>query len=839
MATELWINDKLCDLEKKEVIAMSYGVNRLTDIESRQGYYSNTFKLPKTANNLDVFGIPTELNSTDTTRWERLECVIITDGIYQVFGFAQLQSVQDSISVVVKGGNTDWIQLLTEKKLSELKLTDLDHFPTVTNVKANRFNDYTDGYVYPDIDYGWLNDCDTVTARHYHLFPSIFIYRLVRQSFEDIGYTVVSELDSMPLYQKMVVPFSNIQQIHSDDWETDLKFNVELGDGQVAGVPVQFGFNVIDMVSVTTPYFDNGGHIDLSTDIYDNEEKVKAQFFTLNLTLSTATQTEFTVKVVNGSATTTGTITNSLTIIDDVTLSATGTTTFNETFEWHDEGESMKLILYLNDEAITIISGSLECTSVDKTFIRESEWNVAANLPEMLQTDLIKHVVNSFNAIISKDQSNNVITISLFDSIPTNDSEDWSDKIDLTDESEHSFDYGQYKQINTLEYTNNTKDQFLKDYKDLGKHTIAVDYADKGEKKLYKSPFSLVQRDRTLSDTLTKAKIDQFNGVTGYSTIFHLPDMTVSSITTTGLVTVTGGASQLLEGVGVKFSSLVGALVEGNTPVGGYVSIGGQSFFLPSYSATVDDRVMIVSSINSDTEFQLAGVFSGSPVTSGTAEVGVMVDENLGLCFNVLDLKGLVVNDLITFYDTSPFTLIDSDVNRPTDGSELVIKNVLGSRCVVLKQPSTVTGEGEYKDVTIFNGDLITVGNARLIQKTESIEAEPRIAIHNVATDSDNAITLFDYYNPLYVETQTSELTYSEITWDVLAAAYWVTITDIIQNPQMVKMLMRLSASDINQLDFSRPKWIDRFHSYFYLSYVSQYKVNEVDSTEVELIKLP
>jgi len=50
---------------------------------------------------------------------------------------------------------------------------------------------------------------------------------------------------------------------------------------------------------------------------------------------------------------------------------------------------------------------------------------------------------------------------------------------------------------------------------------------------------------------------------------------------------------------------------------------------------------------------------------------------------------------------------------------------------------------------------------------------------------------------------------------------------------------MRLSAVDINQIDFSKPKWIDLYNCYFYLSFVNQYKVNQVDSTEVELIKLP
>jgi hypothetical protein len=112
---------------------------------------------------------------------------------------------------------------------------------------------------------------------------------------------------------------------------------------------------------------------------------------------------------------------------------------------------------------------------------------------------------------------------------------------------------------------------------------------------------------------------------------------------------------------------------------------------------------------------------------------------------------------------------------------------------------------------------------------------KPRIGVHKVVTDSPVPIQLIG----ATTVTSASEVYFDEILWSNLVETYWETLTAIIQRPQMVEMLMRLSASDINQIDFTKPKWIDRFNCYFYLSYINQYKVNQVDSTEVELIRLP
>lgn len=67
-------------------------------------------------------------------------------------------------------------------------------------------------------------------------------------------------------------------------------------------------------------------------------------------------------------------------------------------------------------------------------------------------------------------------------------------------------------------------------------------------------------------------------------------------------------------------------------------------------------------------------------------------------------------------------------------------------------------------------------------------------------------------------------------------------IIETIQNFKIVKMLLRLNASDINQLDFFRPVWIKlngQSGCYFYVSEIKQFKVTSKESCDVELVKLP
>jgi hypothetical protein len=820
MNARLIIDYKECELSRKEVIALSYGVNRLTDIQSRQGYYSNTFRLPKTATNLDIFGFPDQLNSTDTKRYERLTAWIESDGVQVVYGFAQIQSVGDALEVVVKGGNADWIQLLKGLKLSDLDLRDLDHIPTVTTVKANRLNDYTDGFVYPDIDYGFMLDAVAGSLRHYHLRPSVFAYRLMTQIFADLGYTLASELEPIDLYRKMVVPFSNSEQLHSDEWATDKYFKVNIG----STVPPVGTFSPSDpisygLVDFASSVYDNGGHVDLTANTYNPDDKMNGQTFTLSITYTLGTYSGTDTLFVAFS---------SPNVLHEIVLIANpvaaGTFTMSASFEWHDHGEDLNITARCNNNTFTIDSGYLESVDVDSTVLLESQWNVAINLPDMLQTDFVKHIINSFQAIIYPNPVNNSVVINLFDSIPHNEPDDWSEKIDLTNDPNFSYEYGDFKKFNTLEYSNNTDDKYLKLTPDLGEHTIENEYIDNGTNNLYKSPFSLVAVGLTVTDTLTRGLIDMNNVESGYSTLYCKSDLTITNITNTGLVTVASGANQLIPGIGIRLYDVSDALYEGG--------------FFPNTTFWVNERVFIVASVHSDTEFQMEGDFNGDPVASAMCEVGVMDCRLRGQCANILELYGATRGDTVTFYDTVPFTTIDFDAFRPTDGSTLIIKEAFGTRCVSLEQVPSYTYDLPFIDVAITVGSTITGGTVRIIKDSQSKEAKPRFGVHLVYEDAPNAMTLFDYFSAT-TETFVSDVVYDEILWSQLSSVYWSTIIGIIERPQMVKALMRLSSADIHSIDFSKPKWIDYFGCLFYLSYIDQFKTNEVDSTEVELVRLP
>lgn len=709
--TELWIDGKLCDLRRKEVIAMSYGVNRLTDIESRQGYFSNTFNLPKTANNLDVFGMPNELNSNSIIRWENLPCSIITDGVYQVFGFAQLQSVKDDISVVVKGGNADWIDLLSGKELTDLDLSDLDHIQNLANVTANRFNDYTSHYVYPDIDYGMIKNLNG-SISHFMLFPSVFVKTLIDRMFSQNGFALTNVLDSVELYQQLVMPFSNDEMLHSNSWVESKGFNVHVPAHTIDVVDgIATWYAGIDNDS-TGGFFDNDNQITLGA--WDNSGALAGYTPNEPVDQSFTAVIEFTVTDwINGTSILNFGFVNVGVLESFVNYNHTdaeGNGVFTATISARTITELFQTIEVDSRNVGVTIDSAIMTNIPEDTYIRGSVWDFSRNLPaKFKQLDLIKYVVNAFSLIIVPDMTNNSIEFVYFDDIPNNTGEDWSDKVDLTETEEITPNYGKYKRNNLLEYAIDTGDSSLSESKDLGKHTIVNTLKPEGELKIYKAPLSLCNRIFTMRETMTKAFIDLNSSESREEVITGFAGQTVTLAANT----------EFAIGDELLFAD----------------TDGGQGF---------DGRIVMV-------------------------------------------------------------------IDKPTSNTLTVVPGSVAT-------PSATTGRA------------INIG-----QYYELKTRKPRIGVHKVVTDSPSPIQLIG----ATTVTSASEVYFDGIVWEVLVATYWSTLTAIIQRPQMVNMLMRLSASDINQVDFTKPKWIDRFNCFFYLSYINQYKVNEVDSTEVELIKLP
>jgi hypothetical protein len=60
----------------------------------------------------------------------------------------------------------------------------------------------------------------------------------------------------------------------------------------------------------------------------------------------------------------------------------------------------------------------------------------------------------------------------------------------------------------------------------------------------------------------------------------------------------------------------------------------------------------------------------------------------------------------------------------------------------------------------------------------------------------------------------------------------------VLDRAKIPSLLLRINASDINQLDFTVPVYIEYFNAYFYISQIREYKPGSNESTLVELVKL-
>ena len=716
MNARLIIDYKECELSRKEVIALSYGVNRLTDIQSRQGYYSNTFRLPKTATNLDIFGYPDQLNSTDTKRYERLTAFIESDGVQVVYGFAQLQSVADFLEVVVKGGNADWIEILADKYLTDLDLSDLDHIQDLATVTANRFNDYTSHYVYPDIDYGLIKNLNG-SISHLMLFPAVFIKTIIDRSFSQVGLSLTNVLDSVELYQQLILPFTNDEMLHSSDWIELKGFNVHVPSHTIdVATGIATWYAGIDNNS-TGGFFDNDNQITLGA--WDNSTPLAGYTPNEPVDQTFTAVIDFTVtNWINGTSILAFGFVNVGVLESFVNYNhsdSEGNGTFTATISARTITELSQTIEVDSQFVGVTINSATISNQAGGDYIRGSTWNFSKNVPSKLkQLDLIKYVVNAFSLVIVPDMLNNSVEFVFFDDIPTNSPQDWSEKIDKSEDASIIPNYGNYKKNNVLEYTIDTSDSSLSESKDLGSHTIVNELNEEGQFNIYKAPVGLCNRIFTMQETMTKAFID-----------LNTSESREEVITGINLTTVT---------------------------------------FATNTDFAVDDELLFADCDGSQT------------------------------------IGGQTINGQIV-----------KVIDKPTSNTVTILPGCTGT-------PQATTGRA------------INIG-----QYYELNNRKPRVGVHKVVTDSPVPIQLIG----ASTVTSASEVYFDDIKWSSLVSTYWITLSLIIQSPQMVRCLMRLSALDVNQIDFSKPVFVDEFGCLFYLSYVDQFKTNEVDSTEVELVRLP
>jgi len=212
---ELYINGTLVDLGGASTIATTFQANQLGELQNRQADFSNTFQLPKSPTNRQVFENADIVNSSTLLPYRKLTARYVVDGIEQLQdGIAQIvRTTESAYHVQVKSGNASFFGKFPDLKVSELIGDSLDHLNTFANITASRSN--TSGYIYPLID--WMQDgieteylTGTINAKN--LLPCIFVRDIFDKVDQLTGYTSYGKLLDLPIFDNLILTPNKLER---------------------------------------------------------------------------------------------------------------------------------------------------------------------------------------------------------------------------------------------------------------------------------------------------------------------------------------------------------------------------------------------------------------------------------------------------------------------------------------------------------------------------------------------------------------------------------------------------------------------------------------------------
>lgn len=246
---EIKIQDKIIDLYDEEKIVQSFSLINIEDITKRESEYSNTFKVPRTNNNLQALDYIDFLNSNSLLPYSRLNCEILIDGFLFKKGFISVESIEEDITLQFFTGNAGFYEIIKTKDLSDINTDNTPSLETtwnLTNVIAKRAA--SEGIFFPMVDYnGMPTGTTTVDVRL--LLPAFYRKTLMEAIVEDAGYTLINNVNtSLDAYNHDIIPTATNKLYNDQDTIDESRYKANRSYAQANGTRI---------IQSTLPYFQN------------------------------------------------------------------------------------------------------------------------------------------------------------------------------------------------------------------------------------------------------------------------------------------------------------------------------------------------------------------------------------------------------------------------------------------------------------------------------------------------------------------------------------------------------------------------------------------------------
>jgi len=230
---QLYLNDQRVDLSDDNPIALTFQINNLAEVQNQQGNTSNQFKLPLTQRNRQILGFPDDIAFTTSLPYQQYQARLLQDGLEILpYGIGELNGIdQDTANITILSGNVDFFDAIDGKLYDmgdstsvwsnygqSLLWKPFDHTWNIDNMADSQT--YTDGWIYPIVDYGAIDPTifsTPIDVRYQR--PGFFIKTAIDLLLKSARYKGAGSLFGDPLYPLMIAQFSNGSFQHGTDYQ--------------------------------------------------------------------------------------------------------------------------------------------------------------------------------------------------------------------------------------------------------------------------------------------------------------------------------------------------------------------------------------------------------------------------------------------------------------------------------------------------------------------------------------------------------------------------------------------------------------------------------------------
>ena len=449
----LVINNKDVELYENAPVNLKFQFSDVEKINNPLASYSQSFRVPLTQNNVDIFGHldqVTEVGGLDLR--VRLSAQLLSETYPIMDGFVQVKAVYltkeiyPEVELVFFSGAVDFKSELEGKFLSDLNLSSYDHDLTLLNVQLSWLG--TGDYIYGIVDTGQNWTAETFGTEEYPItLPSLTLFfeakTLLNKICAGAGLTYESTYLEGSDFDDQFVMFANGQTVVESNDDFDENARTTLASNQTISAN---STAILDLVDNGNDCFDEGNNFDNGTHKYTVGE---SGLYNVNLTYSVRTNgtpgnRQFKVRVVvdpaSGGANynlVERTISNQGAAINQqlTTLTEGGAVVLLINDKIYVEVENDSTSSTLSVGGTNFFAGGGERTSLEivaEASLGGYEVNVAASAPKMLQFDYLTSLQKLYNLVFIPDELKpGHFHIETFeDYMSGGETKDWSSKVD-------------------------------------------------------------------------------------------------------------------------------------------------------------------------------------------------------------------------------------------------------------------------------------------------------------------------------------------------------------------------------------------------------------------------